>query len=80
MAREIWSNRLAGEVKAWCDKIAPLVVDSLLDAGLIRHEDLQRGTAIVSDELFVRLCLLDYPPSKEGDRTPRGTADEDTRS
>ena len=80
MAKEIWSNRLAAEVKAWSDKIAPLIVDSLLDARLIRHEDLQRATAIVSEEIFVRLCLLDYPPSKAGDGIPRGAADDDTRS
>jgi hypothetical protein len=75
-----WSNRLAAEVRMWSDHVAALAVDSLLDAGLIRPNELKRATNIVSEEIFVRLCLRDYPPSKEGDGILSGTADDETRS
>jgi hypothetical protein len=56
--------------KQWCEKVAALAVDRLLDAGLVRRDDLVGATAIVAEEVFVRLCLEDYPPRSPRDRPP----------
>jgi hypothetical protein len=53
----------AAGVRAWSDHVAALAVDALIDAGLIRRDDFEKAAATVSEEVFVRLCLLDYPPA-----------------
>ena len=49
--------------KEWSDKVAGLAVDALLMRGLLRREDFELATRIVSEEIVVRLCLEDYPPT-----------------
>jgi len=49
------------EAKAWCDSVAELAADALLDAGLIGRSDIQRVVAIVSEEIEIRLILGDCP-------------------
>lgn len=70
MAQRPWSDRLSSDVRAWSDSIAALAVDALVDHGLVGRDDLDRATAIVSQEVFARLCLLDYPPAEEPEPPP----------
>lgn len=53
-------------MKSWSNRIAALTVDALVDQGLIRQEDFERGVNIVSEEILVRLSLNDYPTSPDG--------------
>jgi hypothetical protein len=46
----------------WCESVAALAVDALLDAGLVRREEFEAAKAVVAEEIFVRLCCNDYPP------------------
>jgi hypothetical protein len=61
---ERWSDELAAEVKEWCDIIAGLGIDALIDAGLVDKRDNENATAVLAEEIFARLCLHDYPPSE----------------
>jgi len=55
------------DVKTWCDDIAILIADALVDSGHISKDDLSAVSNIVSEELFVRLVLNDYPPPQKSD-------------
>lgn len=57
-----WSDEFVTRVREWCGKVAGLGVDSLVDARLVGREDSTRATGIVAKELFVRLCVHDFPP------------------
>ena len=46
----------------WADSVAAIAVDALLDAGLVAREQFEAARAIVAEEVFVRLCVRDYPP------------------
>jgi hypothetical protein len=59
---EPWSDEFAAGVRAWCDMVSRLGVDALVDAGLVPKGKFERASSIVAEELFVRLCLHDYPP------------------
>jgi len=59
---EPWTDEFAARVQDWCNKVASLGVDALIDGGLLAKRDFGRASGIVAEELFVRLCLLDYPP------------------
>ena len=50
------------DIQSWCESVAGLSVDALIDAGLIRKEDFTNATAIVMQEILVRLSIGDYPP------------------
>jgi hypothetical protein len=50
------------EVKTWSDNIANFAVDALVDFGLIKKEEFEKASAIVAEEILVRLLLNDYPP------------------
>ena len=54
----------------WCEDVAALGVDMLVDEGLIQKEDSERATKIVALEILARLCLGDYSPA---DATPPAT-------
>ena len=60
-----WSPEFAARVREWCDHVAAMGVDVLADAGLVTHADFERARDIVAEEVFVRLCLHDYPPTPE---------------
>jgi len=62
---EPWSAEFSARVREWCDKLSVLGVDVLVDAGLVAKGDFERASGIVAEELFVRLCLHDYPPVPE---------------
>jgi hypothetical protein len=67
---ECWSDEFAVRVREWCEEMAGLGVDALVDAGLIDKGAFGRALEIVAEELFVRLGLHDYPPLP----TPRSKA------
>ena len=62
---EPWSAEFSARVREWCDKVSVLSVDVLLNVELVSKGDFERATGIVAEELFVRLCLHDYPPVPE---------------
>ena len=49
----------------WSGSIAELIVDALLDCELIEKEEFQKAVTVVSEELFVRLLVNDYPPPND---------------
>lgn len=51
---------------AWSKSVAALGVDALIDHGLIRREDFEKATAIIAEEIHVRLCVGDYPSHVPG--------------
>lgn len=59
---EAISPEFAARVRAWCDHVAALSIDVLVDAGLVGRGDFEHARRIVAEEVFVRLCLNDYPP------------------
>jgi hypothetical protein len=62
-----WSNRLSITIKEWSDHVAGLAADALVDAQLISGTEFGRAAAIISEEVFARLCLGDFPPPEEKD-------------
>jgi hypothetical protein len=68
---EPWSDEFAARVRERCDAVSALGVDGLVDAGLVAKGEFERASSIVAEELFVRLCLHDYPPAPGSlDRAP----------
>ena len=51
--------------KSWSDRVAGIAVDALLTAKIVKKEDFERAVGIVSEEIYVRLCLEDMPPPIE---------------
>jgi len=77
---ERWTDEFSASTREWCDKVTNLGVDMLVRAGLLPEEEFGRASGIVAEELFVRLCLRDYPPSpvslsKAPDAEPGAAAD-----
>ncbi len=52
----------AETIESWSKAIAVLAVDALVDARLLKKEDVDRAEAIVAEEIWVRLMMGDYPP------------------
>jgi hypothetical protein len=50
--------------KEWSDNVADLAVDALVDARLVEKEKFDEASAIVGEEIFVRLILGDFPDVK----------------
>ena len=46
----------------WCNQIANLAVDAMIDAKLIEFDNLEDAVNITSTEIMVRLVMKDYPP------------------
>jgi hypothetical protein len=49
----------------WSAKVADLVVDALIDAGVVRREDFAKEAQVAALEINVRLSLQDTPPKIE---------------
>jgi hypothetical protein len=49
------------DISSWCKKIAELGMDALVDCELVRKENFDQATAIVAEEILVRLNMGDYP-------------------
>ena len=56
---------MGDDIQSWCESVAGLGVDMLVDSGLIKKEDFAKAAAIVANEILVRLAMGDYPPSDE---------------
>ena len=54
------NNQSSGEVKLSSESLAALIVDSLIDAKIIRREDLDRAIAIAAEEIEARKAAGDY--------------------
>ena len=65
MGVDRWSERLAAGVKAWSDHVASLSADALIEARLVGQDDFEQALGIISEEIFARLCLHDFPPISE---------------
>jgi hypothetical protein len=52
----------------WSERVAEDAVDGLVTQGLLRSEDFQAAVEVVAEEIRVRLCLGDVPPTE--DRPP----------
>jgi hypothetical protein len=50
------------DTKTWCESIAGIIVDAMLDAKLVDKAKFEKAVEIVSLELFVRITVGDYPP------------------
>ncbi len=60
---ERWAEEYSARVRGWCEKVAPLGVDALVDAGLVAKGEFAHGSSIVAEELFARLCTTtSHPP------------------
>ena len=70
---ERWSDTFSARVRAWSDHVAALAVDELVCAGMVRMDQLQSASDVVAEEIFVRLCLLDYPPVPDSLETESAT-------
>jgi hypothetical protein len=73
MDSDRWSAGLSADVKRWSDQVAGLAADALVDARIVGVEDFKRVVAIISEEVFVRLSLRDFPPVSEAE-LPRADA------
>ena len=49
-------------LQMWCDNIAGLVADALVDGGMVQHSDFKQAAEIISEEIWIRLLTNDYPP------------------
>jgi hypothetical protein len=53
------------EAARWCDAIARLGADALVDGGLVGKDAKDRARGIIEEELLVRLTVQDYPPKAD---------------
>jgi hypothetical protein len=42
------------------ESLAALVIDALVDAGLVTHEDIEKAIRVAAEEIEVRKALGDY--------------------
>ena len=49
----------------WSKKAAELAVWELVDASYIAKDDADAAVAIVAEEIWVILCMGDYPPPND---------------
>jgi hypothetical protein len=57
---------------AWSKDIAALIANSLVDAGVIDREAVERASEIIAEEIWTRLLVGDYPPGAS-DSSKRAT-------
>ena len=50
------------DIEIWCNRVAALGVDVLLDCKLIKEEDVKQAIDIVAEEILVRFSIGDCPP------------------
>ena len=75
MATKSWSPAFDSDTLAWCDKDAGLAVDGLHTAGKVTADSFDECVAIVKEEVYVRLCLHDYPPIPDSGSTENGAGE-----
>jgi len=53
------------KISNWCDSIASIATDALVDDDLIKPENFDKAVAVISEEIYIRVfCLNDFPPQK----------------
>jgi hypothetical protein len=52
-------------IETWSNDIAALISDALVDASLLKREDMPRANEIIAEEIWIRLQLGDTPPETE---------------
>lgn len=55
---------------SWCENVAALAVDMLVDHGLLKKEDFERAVELVAEEILVRLTIGDYPQGEQDKQEP----------
>ena len=50
------------EIINWSRDAGEIIVDALIDAGLIKKEDFKKAAAVAAEEILARLMVGDYPP------------------
>jgi hypothetical protein len=66
---ERWNEAFNMETKKWCHRVAGLAADALVDAGVVARDSLEGAAEVVSEEIYARLSVRDYPPSAEAGRS-----------
>lgn len=55
-------SRPDGTAGDWAKNVAAMAADALLDAALVSKEQFEPARDVIAEEIYVRLCLNDYPP------------------
>lgn len=50
-------------LQEWCDKVATLGVNMLLENGIINREAFDIAVKLVSEEIRIRILMRDRPPN-----------------
>lgn len=68
------SERYWQAARWWCKGIAEISVDALVSAGLVNRANSEAAVAAITDEVFARLSVRDFPPTRdpEGPDLARG--------
>lgn len=59
---------------AWSRSVAMLAADALMTAKIVMQDDLERVSAIIAEEIYVRLALRDRPDRANWRFSSGGTA------
>ena len=52
-------------IPEWCEAIASLCVDALLQAKIINPGQVSQAQEIINEEIFVRIVMGDLPPAAD---------------
>ena len=47
----------------WAKSVAAMAADALLDYKLVARDQFEAVRDVIAEEIYVRLCLNDYPPA-----------------
>jgi len=56
---------MANNIVDWSHDIAALVLDRLIDEGLLKRVDFDVALTAATEEIQIRLAMGDYPPPNE---------------
>lgn len=73
-------NQRELKFKEWSDGVAEIAVDALMHSGLVENKNFKEASAIVGEELFVRLILGDLPDVKIPLDAASAVADADSQN
>lgn len=51
------------KVRAWCENVASLGADMLVEHGIIKRDAVEIATQIIAEEIRMRIVMGDKPPS-----------------
>jgi hypothetical protein len=64
-----WTEAFDKDTRKWCDGIAALAGDALVDAGFGPRDNLEGAGEVISEEIYARLSVRDYPPRVEAENS-----------